>query len=159
MAAPPDQPGGNGDGTEITPAGGGEFEVFAKMASAISELAEQERQRNANQLEIAMRGLEILEITEQREHDLSVKRLEASNVQHQRRYGLGRLIVIIAGVAIFVLLAMLGLVAAMAFWGDPEQSQTALTMLSYGFAAIGGGGILLLIALGINAVSKWWQGL
>ena len=157
MAATPDQPGSNGDGTEITPAGA--IEVFAKMASAMSEMAEQERQRNANQLEIAMRGLEILESTEQREHALSVKRIEASNVQHQRRYGLGRLIIIIAGVAVLFLLALLGFVVAMAFFGNPMQSQTALTMLRYAFAAVGGGGILLLIALGVNSVSKWWQGL
>ena len=157
MAAPPDQPGGNGDGTEITPAG--VIEVFAKMTSAMSEMAEQERQRNANQLEIAMRGLEILESTEQREHALSVKRIEASNVQHQRRYGLGRLIIIIAGVAALFLLALFGFVVAMAFFGNPMQSQTALTMLRYAFAAVGGGGILLLIALGVNSVSKWWQGL
>ena len=106
-----------------------------------------------------MRGLEILESTEQREHALSVKRIEASNVQHQRRYGLGHLIIIIAGVAALFLLALLGFVVAMAFFGNPMQSQTALTMLRYAFAAVGGGGILLLIALGVNSVSKWWQGL
>ena len=67
--------------------------------------------------------------------------------------------IIIAGVAALFLLALLGFVVAMAFFGNPMQSQTALTMLGYAFAAVGGGGILLLIALGVNSVSKWWQGL
>ena len=159
MSRPPNQPEGNDMGDGGVPIHNGRPDYYEPIADAILALAEQGRERNAIRREIALRGLEFSESSEQRQHDLSLKQIDATNIQHQRRYGLGRLIIIIAGVAALFLLALLGFVVAMAFFGNPMQSQTALTMLGYAFAAVGGGGILLLIALGVNSVSKWWQGL
>ena len=66
---------------------------------------------------------------------------------------------IVVGSAGFVLLALLVLIVAIAFWGNPMQSQTALTLLGYSFAAVGGSGILFLIMYAVNTYIKWWQGL
>ena len=159
MSTPPNQPNGNNGEDGIVPAGNGMAVPHDPIADAISALVEQTRESNAIQREIAQRGLTLAENAEQHQYDLTVKQIEATNVQHQRRYSLGRLMVILAGISVLFLLTLAGLVVAMAFFGNPTQSQTALTMLSYGFAAVGGGAVLLTAVFGVNAVFKWWQGI
>ena len=147
MNPPPDLPNGNG-----------EAELFKALTSAISDIVEQERQRNDIRREVALRSLEASENATQLDHDLSIRQIEATDVQHRRRYGLGRLAIIFAGITVLLLLVLVAFVVATAIYGSPMQSQTALTLLGYGFAAIGGGGILFLIMYAVNAFIKWWQG-
>ena len=158
MNTPPDQPNGNDGEAGIVPSGNGTAVPRDTIVDAISALVEQARERNAIRREMAQRGLARAENADQHQYNLAVRQIEATSNQHQRRYGPGRLMVILAGIAVLFLLALAGLVVAVAFFGDPTQSQTALTMLSYGFAAIGGGALLLTAVFGVNAVFKWWQG-
>ena len=158
MDRPPNQPNGNDGENGIVPVGNGEAELIRVLTSAISDLAEQDRQRNDIQREIALRSLEVAENAARLEHDLSIRRIEATDAQHRRRYGLGRLGIIFASIAFLLLLLPVAFVVAVAIYGNPMQSQTALTLLGYGFAAIGGGGILFLIMYVVNAFIKWWQG-
>lgn len=158
MSTPPNQPNGNNGEDGIVPAGNGMAVPHDPIADAISALVEQTRESNAIQREIAQRGLTLAENAEQHQYDLTIKQIEATNVQHQRRYSLGRLMVILASAAVLLLLALAAFVVAVAIYGNPMQSQTALTLLGYGFAAIGGGGILFLIMYTVNTFIKWWQG-
>ena len=159
MSTPPDQPNGNHGEDGIVPSGNGTAVPYNPIADAMSALVEQTRESNAIQREIAHRGLSLAESAEQHQYELSLKHIQATSEQHQRRYSLGRLMVMLAGSAVLFLLALAGLVVAMAFFGDPTQSQTALTMLSYGFAAVGGGAVSIAAVFGVNAVFKWWQGI
>lgn len=152
-----EQPDNQRDRAEISPVRNGADEILTPIAAVFSELVEQERQRIADQREIALRSIEAVESAEQRQHDLSLKQFEYADLQHQRRYGLGRLLLAISGVAVLVLLALGGLVMAMAFFGNVMQSQTAITMLGYAFAAIGGGGILFFIRYAVKSLTGWWQ--
>ena len=153
----PDEPGAQDNRAEPIPGHAGEVEILKSLVAVFSEFAEQEKQRTAIQREVALRGVEISEIGEQRQYDLSLKQIEYADIQHQRRYGLGRLLLVFAGIAVLILLALVGLVVAMAFFGSSMQSQTALTLLGYGFAAIGGGGILFLVMYACNALVRWWN--
>ena len=155
MNPPPDQPNGE-DG--IVPAGNGEAELLSALNAAISDMAEQERRRSDIQRELALRSFELAENAAQLDHDLSIRQIKATDAQHRRRYELGRRGINFVGLGFLLLMALVGLIVAMAFWGNPMQSQTALTLLGYGFAAVGGGGILFLIAYAVNAYIKWWQG-
>ena len=156
MHCSPDLPGGNDDTPETVPVGNGETELVRALTSAISG---QERQRDNDQREVALRSLEVAENAARLDHDLSIRQIEATNALHQRRHGLGRLVIIFAGIAVLLLLGLAAFVVVVAIYGSPMQSQTALTLLGYGFAAIGGGGILFLIMYAANAFSKWWQGI
>ena len=158
MSTPPNQPNGNNGEDGIVPAGNGMAVPHDPIADAISALVEQTRESNAIQREMALRSLEVAENAARLDHDLSIRRIEATDAQHQRRYGLGRLGIIFAGAAVLLLLTLVAFVVAVAIYGNPMQSQTALTLLGYGFAAIGGGGILFLIMYVVNAFIKWWQG-
>ena len=159
MSTPPDQPNGNDNASETVPVGDGTANSRYPITDAISDLVAEERERNAIRRDIALRGLVRAENADQHQYNLAVRQIEATSNQHQRRYGPGRLTAILAGIAVLFLMALAGLVVAMAFFGDPTQSQTALTMLSYGFAALGGGALLLTAVFGVNAVFKWWQGI
>lgn len=159
MSTPPNQPNGNNGEDGIVLAGNGMAVPHDPIADAISALVEQTRESNAIQREMAQRGLTLAENAEQHQYDLTVKQIEATDAQHQRRYSLGRLMVIFAGAAVLLLLALVAFVVGTAIYGNPMQSQTALTLLGYGFAAIGGGGIMFLIMYAVNAYIKWWQGI
>lgn len=159
MSTPPDQPNGNNDGEDgIVPAGNGMAAPQDPIASDISALIEQMREGNTIRREMALRSLEVAGNAARLDHDLSIRRIEATDAQHRRRYGLGRLGIIFAGAAVLLLLTLVAFVVAVAIYGNPMQSQTALTLLGYGFAAIGGGGILFLMMYAVNAFIKWWQG-
>ena len=59
MSALPDQPNGEPDDIAGVPDEDATLEVFvSSLVSAISDITEQERQRNAAEREIALRGLE-----------------------------------------------------------------------------------------------------
>ncbi len=150
MATLPDKP--NGDSAERETAN-----ALNSIASAMTGMLDQGRERNAIQTEIALRTLELSQNADQLQHDLSLKEIEYTNQQQARRYGLGRLIVIIAGIALLAVMSLIGLVVGMVFYGSEMQSQNALTMLGYGFAAIGGGGVLLLFVVAANVVYRWWR--
>lgn len=158
MTAPPDPPNGDPEQVEAVPPDGERIETFAEsLARAIADLADQERYRTDSRREVALRGVEASEKAEQIQYELALKQIESEDERHKRRYGLGRLLIIAIGILFLVLLILVGLVIAMAFFGDDKQSATALTMLRYGFAAIGGGGIVLLVAYAINSLTRWWQ--
>lgn len=161
MSTPPDNLNGDVEGIEENgPSRDGEIEVFLKsLISTLSGFTEQEKHRIAVQREVALRTLEATQEVERLQHDLSLKRIEAEDEQHKRRYGLGRIVVAIVGVVFLVLLGLTGLAVAMAFFGNETQSQTALSMLGYGFAAVGGGGIFFFIGFLINSMARWWQGM
>ena len=158
MSALPDQPNGEPDDIAGVPDEDATLEVFvSSLVSAISDITEQERQRNAAEREIALRGLESAERTEQIQYELALAQLQSADEQHGRRYGLGRLIIIIVGVVFVALLVLVGLVLAMAFFGSETQSETALTILAYGTAAVGGGGAVIFVVYFANVLSRWWQ--
>ena len=144
MSTPPDQPNGSGA-----------TNPRAALANALSALVEVMRERSAIQHEIAQRGVALAENAEQLQYDLAVRQIEAASIRRQRRQGLVPLLVIFAGTALLFLLALAGLVVAMAFFGSPTQSQTALTLLSYGFAALGGGAVFLAAVIGVKAAFQW----
>lgn len=152
-----DRPDDQDDRVEPVPGAGREDDPANSLAAVLSELAGRGRERSAIQREIAQRSIAAAEAGEQRQFELSLKQFEYADIQHQRRYGLGRLLLLFAGIAVLILLALIGLVVAMAFFGSATQSQTAITMLGYGFAAIGGGGILFLIIYAVNSLTRWWQ--
>lgn len=160
MSALPNQRDPNNGNPENGPSSDAEIEAHIRtFAQAISDIADQERRRISVQHEVAMRTLEVAENADQLQYDISLKQIESTDNQHRRRYGLGRLIVIILGVLALVFLAMIVGVVSIAFFGDEAQSQTAIVMLSYVFAAVGGGGILFLIGFLINSLARWWQGM
>lgn len=129
---------------------GGEVEVFAKsLVDAITDLAEQERLRTAAQHEIALRSLEGAEKAEQLQHELSLRQVEAETERYRRRYRLViYALILLAGVP----LALLTLAIAMAFFGDERQSQNALNLLGIAGTALGGAGVVFLVAFVINRV-------
>lgn len=157
MTELPDGPGEQDDRAEPVPDRGGDDELLKSLSATFSELAEQGRERTAIHREAALRSIAAVEAGEERQHNLTLKQIEYADIQHQRRYGLGRLLLVFAGIAVLILLALVGLVVAMAFFGSSMQAQTALTLLGYGFTAIGGGGILFLVMYASNALIKWWQ--
>ena len=158
MSTLPDQPNGDPYEVENVPASDADLESYLKsLVSAISNMAEQEQQRLSVQREIALLGAETAEKSEQRNFDLSLRQIEAEDNRHSRRYGLGRLIVTFVGIAFLVALLLTVLVVAMAFFGNESQSQTALTILGYGVAAVGGGGAVIIVVYFVNALSRWWQ--
>ena len=160
MSALPNQTDPDNGNHENGPSSDGELEAyFRTLAEAMTDMAGQERQRMTIQREVAMRTLEVAENAEQLQYDLSVKQIEATDNQHRRRYGLARIVVIIIGALALVSLAVMVGVVAMAFFGDEAQSQTALAMLGYAFAAVGGAGILFLIWFSVNSLARWWQGM
>ena len=136
---------------------GGEDDPANSLAAVFSEMAERGRERNAIRSDVAQRSIAAVEAGEQRQFELSLKQIEYADIQHQRHYGLGRLLLLFAGIAVLILLALVGLVVAMAFFGSAMQSETALTLLGYGFAAVGGGGILFLIIYSVTSLTRWWQ--
>ena len=158
MSVLSDQPNGDPHEVENVPASDADSEGYLEaLVSAISNIAEQEQQRLSVQREIALLGAEAAEKSEQRNFDLSLKQIEAEDNRHGRRYGLGRLIVIFVGIAFLAVLLLAGLVVAMAFFGNESQSETALTILGYGVAAVGGGGAVIIVVYFVNALSRWWQ--
>ena len=160
MPALPNHPDQNNRDLESDPPGDSEIESHIRtLVAAMADIADQERQRVSVQREVAMRTLDVAENSEQLQYDLSIKQIESTDNQHRRRYGLARLIVIILSIAGIVFLAVIAAVVAMVFFGDEAQRQVALTMLGYGFAAIGGGGIGIVGVFSIYAVSRWWQGM
>ena len=158
MTTPPDPTNGDPERVEAVPPDGEGIEVSAEsLARAITDSADQERYRTDSRLEVALRGVEAAEKAEQIQYELALKQIESEDERHKRRYGLGRLLIVAVGILFLVLLILVGLVIAMAFFGDDKQSETALTMLRYGSAAVGGGGIVLLISYAINSLTRWWQ--
>lgn len=158
MSALPDRTNGDPERIADDPTEDARLENFANaLVAAITDITEQERQRNAAEREIALRGLESAERTEQLQYELAVAQMQSAAEQHDRRYGLGRLVVIFVGTAFLAMLLLAGLVVAMAFFGSESQSETALTILAYGVAAVGGGGAVLFVVYFANVVSRWWQ--
>lgn len=158
MGALPGQLDSDFDEVENASATDENVDAYLKaLGSAISNLAEQEQQRVSVQREIALLGIEAAERAEQRNFDLSLKQIESEDAQHGRRYGLGRLVVIFVGIAFLAALLLAGLVIAMAFFGSESQTETALTILSYGVAAVAGGGAVLFVVYFVNILSRWWQ--
>ena len=127
---------------------GGEGEVFAKsLVAAITDFAEQERLRSAAQREVALRSFEVAEKAEQLQHELSLRQVEAENERDRRRHRLAvYVIILLAGVP----LALLTLVVVMAFFGNERQSQIALNLLGIVGTALGGAGVVFLVAFAIN---------
>ena len=160
MDTPQEQSNSHPERVEGVQADDAEIKAFlGSLVSAITDITEQGRQRNAAEREIALRGFESSERTEQLQYELALTQMQSADEQHSRRYRLGRLIIIIVGVVLLGLLVLVGLVVAMAFFGSERQSQTALTMLGYGSAAIAGGGVVILIVYVINSLTRWWQGM
>ena len=143
----PDQRNGNADEAEdIQP--GAEAETF--ITSAINLFADLERERLALQREqqsVTLRGWEIADNTDRRNNETAAKRIEAENERDRRRHRLAvYVIILLAGVP----LALLTLAVVMAFFGDERQSQIALNLLGIVGTALGGAGVVFLVAFAVN---------
>ncbi|MDE2786553.1 MAG: hypothetical protein OXL37_07810 [Chloroflexota bacterium] len=76
---------------------------------------------------------------------------QMDDTRYQGNLLLARVSLVVVG---GVLLALLALVLVMAFFGDARQSDLALSMLTVGGQALGGGGFVLLVAFGINRLIR-----
>ena len=131
--------------------GSGDGAFAESLVAAITDLAEQERLRTADQREIALRSFEVAEKAEQLEHELSLKRVEAENERDKRRH-VQVIIAICLGVGAPV--ALLSLVLITALFGSARQSQIALDVLRVVGIALGGGGFIFAVAFAISRLIR-----
>ena len=96
---------------------------------------------------VAMRALDVHEKANQRQHEFHTERLASEERGRNKSYALARVVVVYGGGA---LLAISVLILILLFFGSEVQSELAMTLLKEGFQALGGAGVVLLVAMGIR---------
>jgi hypothetical protein len=126
-----------------------QMELFPR--ALISQLAEIERLRIESADKRTQLGLEAIKATDaadQRQFNFHMERLKREDDDRCRRHALAKGIFSVGGV---VLTALASLLLGMIFWGTPDQSGKAYTLIKEAAKALGGGGFIVLL---IQAV-RW----
>lgn len=129
---------------------GGQDELAVVIGTAVTAIAELERERlttQREQLAVALRGWEVTDNVDRRQNETLVKSIEAETEKDKRRHRLlvGILLTAVSIPSIFLLLLL-----AAAFFGNPSQSGIALRILSIAGTGIGGAGFIFLVGFAVN---------
>ena len=151
-------PGGNGDeprkedealdGEVLRP---GELPQTLQLLKDLSEIEGRRIGIQEGRNQVAMRALEVNENSDKRQFDFHMARLATRERDGERSRALASTVLGFGGTAV---VAVIGLILGMAFFGSPDQKETAALLIEKGINALGGGGILLLIAAGLRRLLR-----
>ena len=120
----------------------------------LKDAAELERRRLETQKErnkIAMRALEVSENSDRRQFEFHKEKLATEERARDKSHSLARMVVKFGGGAVLLLVV---LVIAMAFFGNNEQSEIAMTMIGVAGKAAGGAGFIYLVAAAVRRLTQ-----
>ena len=124
-----------------------QLEMFGKLLDL-----EQKRINTTNRrTEVAMRAVEASDAADQRQYDYHIKKLESDDSLERVRLSLGAKGAFGVGGSIILLLS---LVLYMMFFGTETQASQARELLTWGFTALGGGGLLFIAQRGVRWLMK-----
>lgn len=142
----PNQPGPESSEVDEDP-----DDLLPVQIGVMFDLEQQRIAVQREQIQIALRGLEIIESSDQRQYDFAVQKLNADDEQSKRQHRLAWLSLLIVGGGFLILLL---LVLAIAFWGNEKQSEIAISILTVGGQALGGGGFIFAVAYAIGRLIR-----
>ncbi len=120
----------------------------------VRELYDLERRRIAVQEgrnSVAMRSLENSDQSDRRQFEFHTQRLASEERESLRAHKLARLVLVYGGGLVLLVLIFIML---MAFFGNADQSEIAMTMIREGAKAIGGAGFIYLVAIAVRRLIR-----
>ena len=149
----PDEHEGASKGALI-PAGDPEDDQPPMTNEIIKDLIKIEKERIRSQdrrTEVALKAVEASDASDKRQFEYHTQRLQSEERRATARVSLGLKVAFGIGA---VVVAILVISFYMLFFGAPTQTDYAEKLLTWFFAALGGGGLFVLLQRGLQWVMK-----